>query len=84
MKMEEVSQRVTPGRKIFTFSRDEVKAILLKAALAELKQSEPPLTKEEMYHRVNVSVEDGRRFHGEWKLVLIVEQPQMVAQHPYD
>jgi len=54
MKTQEVARQITPGKKIYTFSKDEVKEILLKAALKELNQSEPPLSEYEMRLRVTL------------------------------
>jgi len=68
VQTEQVSQQITPGRKIITFSKDEVKEIMLKAA------NEATLTKEEMYHRVRINVDDGKKYDGEWKFVLSVEE----------
>ena len=54
MKTQEVARQITPGKKIYTFSKDEVKEILLKATLKELNQSEPPLSEYEMRLRVTL------------------------------
>ena len=71
MKTQKVERQITPGQKIYTFSKDEAKGILLKAALEKLNQREPPLSAEEMYQRVTLNVRDDYRY-GEWTIVLSV------------
>ena len=71
MKTQEVARQITPGKKIYTFSKDEVKEILLKAALKELNQSEPPLSEYEMRLRVTLNVHEASEYN-EWEMALSV------------